>query len=186
MIGPDSLTFRDELIPQLSRDRGPSDRLGPVGIYDFTLVRAGKVIFEDRFYNAITNEGKNNILNRFFKGTGTNTTSWFFGLVDGATFSSVNASDTMLSHPGWTEFIDYSGERKAWGHGTATGQQITNASPFTFTFTNGTPTDLWGVFLCTETVKSGTIGTLWNTAPFNSLLPVQQDDVLNCSYTLQL
>lgn len=182
----DRLHFNDRISYGMNRRRGLSDLIGLTGIFDFSLVRAGKVIVADRFYNAITNEGKNNLLNRFFNQTGTNTNDWYFGLIDATTFSSTNTSDTMASHTGWIEFEDYADDRKAWGQGSAAGQSIAGVSPFSFTFTNGSTVDLYGAFMCSDFQKGNNDGMLWNTAPFNAILPVQVDDVLNCSYTLQL
>lgn len=180
------LNFDDQISYGMNRRRGLSDLQGLTGVFDYSLVRAGKIIQEDRFFNAITNEGKNNLLNRFFNQTGINTSSWYFGLIGAATFSATSVADTMVTHSGWTEFTDYTGQRKAWNQGSAAGQSLTGGSAFTFTFTNATQVDLYGAFMCSETVKSGNIGMLWNTAPFNAMLPVQLDDVLNCSYILQL
>lgn len=180
------LPINQKLDIGMHRRRGLSDQIGLTGIFDFELVRAGKTIIKDRFYNAITNEGKNNLLNRFFNQTGTNTNTWYFGLIDATTFSSTNTSDTMAAHPGWVEFTDYSGNRKAWGHGTAAAQAIGNVSPFSFTFTNSSIVELYGAFMCSDSTVGGMTGLLWNTAPFNALLPVQVDDVLNCTYQLQL
>ena len=180
----DRLAFNERISVGMERRRPLSDHLGLTGIFDFSLVRRGKIIEQDRFYNAITNEGKNNLLNRFFNQTGANTTGWYFGLIGAATFSSTNTSDTLASHVGWSEFTDYSGDRKAWGQGTAASQSIAGTGPFSFTFTNTTTAELYGAFMCSTDV--GTSGILWNTAPFNAILPVQLDDVLNCSYTLQL
>lgn len=191
----EGLTPGKIVVPELYRGEGlapPTELLKFTAHYDFELVRGGVVVAKQRVKNGIVNDAKNNLLNRWFNQTGTNTTSWYIGLIDNATFSALAAGDTPASHAGWTEYTNYSiaggntTQRGAWGQGTASGQQITNSSPVQFTFTVSSG-NIYGIFLLGgDSTKGGTIGTLWSTAALNAVLPVLVNDVLNVNYTLQL
>jgi hypothetical protein len=136
------------------------------------------------FPNDITNEGKNYIFEvMFHDGTQIASTSWFIGLISNSGYSGLAAGDTMASHGGWTEFTGYSqSTRVAWGPGTAASQAITNASPATFDITgSGT---LKGVFITTNSTKSGTSGKLWATALFAADVPVSNGDQIKITYTV--
>ena len=104
----------------------------------------------------------------------------------GTTFA---AADTLASHAGWTEFTNYSGARKALTFGTATTANpsvISNtASPSAFTI-SGAGGTVAGAFLCT--VSSGTSGTLFSEADFQSPgdRVVVSGDTLNVVYTFSL
>jgi NADH:ubiquinone oxidoreductase subunit len=189
----DRLEFKEQLGGQMVYN-GAGRIISPLpfnAYYDIELIRKGTVIHKERVKNGITNDGKNNLLNRFFNGSGTNTAGWYIGLINNSGFSTLSASDVPTSHAGWTEFTTYSRNsdssvllRGTWNKGSASGQQITNASAVAYTFTaDGT---LYGIFLATDPAKSGTTGTLWSTAAFNASLAVQIDDILNVTYTLQL
>ncbi len=146
--------------------------------------RAGKLIRCINFLNDITNEGKNDIFNVYFNnGTQTANNSWFIGLINQAGFSALAATDVMSSHAGWTEFISYTqATRVAWGSGAAAGQSVTNATPATFNV-NAAGT-LIGVFIPTNSAKSGTTGKLWATALFGADVPVTNGDELKITYTV--
>lgn len=131
--------------------------------------------------NGITNAGKNSILDVYFN-SGTPLTTWYIGLIDnGVGSNTLAAGDTLASHAGWAEFTNYSGNRVAWGQGAASSQQVTNASPATFTITGGGGT-LYGIFVCT--VNTGTSGVLWSTAAFSATVPVVAGDQMKVTYTL--
>lgn len=134
--------------------------------------------------NDITNEGKNLILEVMFKdGTQIASSSWFIGLISNSGYSALAAGDTMASHSGWTEFTAYSqSTRVAWGPGTPASQSITNASPATFDI-NGSGT-LKGIFVTSNSTKSGTTGKLWATGLFAADVPVSNGDQMKITYTV--
>lgn len=185
----DRLAIHDAVIGDMVRGRGLSDELRPRGRHRVQHIRNGKVIADFFADNGVTNAGKNLIWNVMFNGA-TASSSWYLGLVNGATFSAFAAGDTPASHSGWTEFTNYSfptsdtTHRPPWGQGTATGQQITNASQVEFDFTgSGT---VHGIFVINQNTKDGTSGTIWSTAAFNADIAVAPGDILKVTYTAVL
>lgn len=136
------------------------------------------------FPNDITNEGKNYILDVMFHDqTQIASTSWYIGLISNSGYSALAAGDVMSSHSGWTEFTGYSeSTRVAWGPGSPSAQSITNASPATFDL-NASGT-VKGVFVTSNSTKSGTTGKLWATALFSADVPVVNGDQLKITYTV--
>jgi len=145
---------------------------------------AGNIIGQYEFPNGITDEGKDHILDAEFNdGTQVANASWYIGLIDLSGFTALADADTMASHSGWNEFTSYSeATRVAWGSGAAASQSTTNASPATFNI-NGSGT-VKGVFVPTNSTKSGTSGTLWATALFAADVPVSNGDQLKITYTV--
>lgn len=142
----------------------------------------GKIGDVVKFKNAITDEGLNNLLDEYFD-SATQTTSWYLGLINNASFSALAAGDTMASHAGWLEAASYSGTRAAWGVGSAAARAITNATPASFSIT-GTMT-LKGAFLTSNSTISGTTGILFSTGTFSSTYPVANTDTFKLIYTVQ-
>ena len=118
-------------------------------------------------------------------------TSWYLGLYGAGASNSPAAGDTMSSHAGWTEVTAYSeSTRPAATFAAATNANpsvVTNsASKATFTI-NGTTT-VGGAFLTSGSAKSGTTGTLFSAADFQSPgdRAVVSGDVLNVTYQFSL
>ena len=118
-------------------------------------------------------------------------TSWYIGLYGAAASNSPAPGNTMSSHAGWTEVIDYSeGTRPAATFAAATNADpsvVTNtASKAVFTI-NGTTT-VGGAFLTSDNTKLGTTGTLFSAADFQSPgdRSVVSGDILNVTYTFSL
>lgn len=129
--------------------------------------------------NGVTTEGKNKILDVMFHAT-TQITTWYIGLMDNSGYTAEAAGDTLASHTGWNEFTNYSGNRKEWTEGAASSGSITNGTSVDFSITgSGT---LKGIFLASA--SSGTSGTLWATAAFDSTQPVANGDTLKITYTV--
>lgn len=166
--------------------RGLGDGLELKGFYPKITHtdKYGKLIGEYSLHNDITNVGKNYILDTMFHdGTQIASTSWFIGLISNSGYSALAATDTMSSHSGWTEFTGYSqSTRVAWGPGAASSQAITNATPATFDI-NATGT-LKGIFVPSNSTKSGTTGTLWATGLFAADVPVSNGDQMKITYTV--
>ena len=134
--------------------------------------------------NGIVNEGKNHILDVAFNdGTAIANNSWFLGLIDLSGFTTLADADTMSSHGGWNEFTTYSeGTRVAWGSDAASSQSTTNSTPATFNIT-GSAT-VRGIFVVSNSTKSGSSGILWATALFSADVPVSNGDQLRITYTV--
>ncbi len=160
------------------------NKFQPKGKFHAEHWRDGKCIGVYDFPNDITNEGKNYILDVMFHDqTQIASTSWFIGLISSSGYSALAAADVMNSHAGWTEFTGYSqSTRVLWGQGAPSSQSITNASPATFDITGGGT--LKGVFITTNSTKSGTSGKLWATALFSADVPVSNGDQIKITYTV--
>jgi hypothetical protein len=164
---------------------GSHNTLGLRGFYPkIEHWRDGKLHDVYSLENDITNEGKNTILDvMFHDGSQIASTSWFIGLISNSGYSALAAADTMASHSGWTEFTGYSqSTRVAWGPGAASSQSTTNASPATFDI-NASGT-LKGIFVPSNSTKSGTTGKLWATGLFSADVPVSNGDQMKITYTV--
>ena len=149
----------------------------------------GVLKWEDQMHNLVVNEGLQDMNTKYFAGS-TYTASWFLGLVTGpGSGTTYAAADTLASHAGWTEFTNYSGNRKAVTFGTATTADpsviSSSASPAQFSITGAGGT-VAGAFLCS--VSSGTSGLLFSEADFQSPgdRVVVSGDTLNVTYTFSL
>lgn len=154
------------------------DKVNPVL---FQQYRNGVLIDEDLTHNGVTIGGKNSLFNIMF-GSATQLTTWYFGLIDNSATTLNDTTDTMASKS-WAENTAYSETvRQTWSPGSASAGSITNATAATFTV-NATGT-LYGMFLCSNNVKSGTTGTLWSTAAFSTAKSVASGDTVKLTYTL--
>lgn len=134
------------------------------------------------FNNAIVNVGKLKLLDVFFRNQ-TQIANWYFGLINNSGFTALNVADTMGSHSGWTEWTSYDeSARVEWVTGAASGNSITNPSVAQITI--NAAGNLYGIFLTSNSTKSGTTGTLWTEAAFGSVVPVSIGDVLKLTYTV--
>lgn len=146
-------------------------------LYRFELIRAGQVEWVEEVENLVVNAGLNDLLDKYFKGSGY-TAAWYVGLKGAGTIA---AGDTLASHGGWSEVSAYTGNRKALTLGSVASQSVDNtASPASFAI-NGTAT-VAGGFICTA--ASGTAGVLYGAADFSSSRAVISGDTLNVSVSL--
>jgi hypothetical protein len=145
----------------------------------------GNLKWEDEFPNLVVNEGLQDLNDKYFKGV-TYTAAWFLGLVLGpGSGTTYAAGDTIATHAGWTEFTDYSGNRKAVTFGTPTladPSVIDNSgSPSQFVITGAGGT-VAGAFLCS--VATGTSGILFSEGDFTGGDKiVASGDTINVTYT---
>jgi len=141
----------------------------------------GKLKWTDEYHNIVTNAGLNHILSAVIAG-GTQITSWFVGLLSAT--PTVAAADTMSSHSGWTEVVDYTqSTRPAFTAGSVASQSVDNSvSKAVFTI-NATVT-VGGAFLVSNSTKSGTTGTLYSCGAFsNGNRALISGDTLNVQAT---
>ena len=146
-------------------------------------IRDGKVIGIHDIKNAVVNEGLDAILDIMFHAD-TQITTWYLGLIGSAVLADLLATDTMASHPNWTEEQSYTeGVRQEWDEDAASGQEISNSTYVAFSI-NATTT-ISGIFCCSDSTKGGSSGTLWATGLFtNGDVSVQSGDTLNVTYTI--
>jgi hypothetical protein len=184
---------KDQVSAGLITNPTAGDMVGAGGVYTVTCVGPdGVEKWSDTFHNLVMNGGLANMNSVYFV-SGSQSVSWYLGLVTGpGSGTTYSATDTLASHGvtgsgGWTENTDYSGNRKLVTFGSATTANpsvVTNsASPSSFTMT-GTAT-IAGAFLCN--VASGTSGVLFSAGDFTGGdKSVASGDTLNVTYTFSL
>ena len=184
---------KDQVSAGLITNPTAGDMVGAGGVYTVTCVGAdGVEKWSDTFHNLVMNGGLANMNSVYFV-SGSQSVSWYLGLVTGpGSGTTYSATDTLASHGatgsgGWTENTDYSGNRKIVTFGSATTANpsvVTNsASPSSFTMT-GTAT-IAGAFLCN--VATGTSGVLFSAGDFTGGdKSVASGDTLNVTYTFSL
>jgi len=153
------------------------------GVFEFELVRDGKVIdkWEDR--NLVVNEGLNDLL-QVYLGNGTQKATWYVGLFEG-NYTPVATVTAATVASAATECVAY-GEltRPEWVEAAASAQQITNtASKATFTI-NASKT-VYGAFLISENTKGGITGVLFAASRFSTARALINGDQLLVTYTVQ-
>ena len=178
----------DQVSAGLITNPKAGDTVGAGGVYTVSCVGPdGVEKWADTFHNLVMNGGLAN-MNGVYFALGTQSSTWYLGLVTGpGSGTTFAAGDTLATHAGWTENTDYSGNRKAVTFGAATSANpsvITNsASPSSFAIT-GTAT-IAGAFLCN--VATGTSGVLFSAGDFTGGdKSVASGDTLNVTYTFSL
>lgn len=174
--------FNQKVGVSIERPRKVEDEFKPHGFFTIEVLRKGKVVHTEIVPNGVVNEGKDEILDSFFRNQAP-PTSFYIGFIDNASYTALADADTMSSHAGWIEATGYSeGTRPAWVTTAAASQSITNPTPATFNIT--ATITLKGIFICTDATKSGSGGVLWATALFAGDIPVANADILKISYTV--
>ena len=181
----------DQSGASLVRATDNHEQLSATGVYKVTCYGAdGQLKWEDTVQNLVTTVGKNDLLDKYFTGS-TYTAAWYMGLVDGGTTPSYAAGDTLASHAGWTEFLNYtisgSGTNRAtpsWGS-AGSGSKATTATSFTISGAGGT---VAGCLMCTtqarNTASNGGAGILYSAGSFSGgNRTVVSGDTLNVTYT---
>lgn len=163
---------------------------GGAGIFTIQCIgQDGKLKWEEKNPNLVVNEGLRDMNDKYFS-TPSYTAAWYLGLITGpGSGTTIAAGDTLASHIGWTEYTDYTGNRKAVTFGNATladPSVITNSnapSAFVITAPGGT---VAGAFLAS--VATGTSGILFSASDFQSPgdRAVVAGDTLNVTYTFSL
>jgi hypothetical protein len=158
---------------------GLEEKVGGVAFhYSIECVGAdGEVKWTEEFDNLVTTEGKNDILDKYFKGSAY-TAAWFLGLKG---TGSAAAGDTLASHAGWSEVTPYSGNRPAITFGTTSaGSNTATAVSFAI---NATAT-VAGAFI--GSVNTGTAGKLYSAGDFAASRSVLSGDTLNVTVTVSV
>lgn len=134
-------------------------------VYDVELIGPdGKVKWTEQIHNLVVNEGLDDILDKYYKGS-TYTASHFVGLTDGT--PTVAAGDTMASHVGWVEVTAYTeGTRQAFTPGSVASQSVDNSASKAVFSIDTNSTTIGGAFLSTDNTKGGSSGTLVSAGAF--------------------
>lgn len=148
--------------------------------------KTGKLKWVDTIENLVTNEGLDEILDKFYKGSGY-TASFFVGLTDGTpTFAAGDTAATIGdSSTEWAEVTDYDeATRQALTLGSVSGQSVDNsASKAVFTI-DSDATTIGGAFIITNNTKGGSAGELIGGGAFTAGdKSLDDDDVLNVTVT---
>jgi hypothetical protein len=134
----------------------------------------GALKWAEDLTNLVTTEGKNYLIDTFFK-LGALPGGWYMGLAGTGTKA---AADTLASHAAWSEVNPYAGNRPAIVFGTTSAGSNT-ASAVVFTC-NGSAT-VAGAFIAN--VNTGTTGKLYSVSDFTSRAVVS-GDTLNVTPTV--
>lgn len=153
------------------------------GVFEFELVRDGKVIDKWSEHNLVTNQGLNHLLNVGFSGD-TAASAWYVGLFNTAhTPAAGDTAATIATTAGESSAYDEV-TRPLWVEVGASNQSITNSASKA-TFTINAPTTIYGAFLISDSTKAGTNGTLFAVSRFPAARTVIATDQLLVTYTLQ-
>jgi hypothetical protein len=137
----------------------------------------GELKWREDITNLVTTEGKNDILDKYFKGSAY-TAAWYLGLKG---TGSAATGDTLASHSGWTEQTPYSGNRPPITFGTtSSGSNTATAVSYTI---NATAT-VAGAFV--SSVNTGTSGKLYSAGDFAASRSVVSGDTLNVTLTVSV
>lgn len=125
---------------------------------------AGNLKWVEEIRNLVTNEGLNDNLDKYLKGSAY-TAAFYVGLTDGT--PTVAAGDTMSSHAGWAEVVAYTeANRPGLTLGTVSGQSVDNSASKASFSVNANGTTIGGAFVVTNNTKSGTTGVLYGVGAF--------------------
>lgn len=130
----------------------------------------------------VTNQGLDSTLTLIFPVS----PAWYIGLINNTPAPVLDPTDTLASHAGWVEIaftVGYSGNRKLWTNGAASGNVITNASFVAFSIL-ATET-VYGILLCASATSNSSAVVLFGTAPFvGGPQAVVSGDTLNVTLTV--
>ena len=161
-----------------------SDKLNLQGKFKITVRdKSGLILAEHETPNTVMTEGVNHMYDVLFHEASA-TATWYIGLINATPTPVVAVGDTMAQiggSNGWTEYSNYTGDRKAWVEAAAASRAINTTSASQFTISGATGTEnVWGAFLCSA--ATGTSGVLWSAANFAAAIPVVNGNIVDVSY----
>ena len=142
----------------------------------------GNLKWTDTIKNLVVNEGLDDALDKYFKGS-TYTAAHYVGLTDGTpTFA---AADTLASHAGWVEVTAYDeAVRQTLTLGAVSGQSVDNSASKAVFTVDTNDTTIGGAFIATNNTKGGSTGTLYGGGAFTAGdKTIDDGDVLNVTVT---
>jgi hypothetical protein len=182
---------QDAVSAAMQSGKGLSEGIRGGGVFTVTCFdKDGNQKWEAKSHNLVVNVGLQDMNTKYFSGS-SYTATWYIGLYGAGASNTPAASDTMSSHAGWTEVVAYSqATRPQCVFGTATTADpsvISNTASVAVYSINGTTT-VGGAFLTSNNTKSGTTGTLFSAADFQSPgdRSVVSGDTLNVTYQFSL
>jgi hypothetical protein len=156
----------------------------------------GNLKWEEQFPNLVVAVGKQLMLDTLLRGSAYTVVGPYLGLISG-TGNTFAAADTMTSHAGWTEFINYTVGGSAvrgtavFAASTSSGTTPSNittsaASSITYTITGAGGT-VGGCFLVTgagaSSAQSNTSGTLYSAGAFGTAKITTVGDTVSVTYS---
>jgi hypothetical protein len=157
----------------------------------------GNVKWEEGFPNLVNAVGKQLMLDTLLKGSSYTVVGPYLGLIGTTSPTFGTGSDTMTSHSGWTEFVNYTVGGSAvrgtavFGSATSSGSTPSNvttsaASAITYTIT-GAGGNVTGCFLVTgsgaSSTQSNTGGTLYSAGAFATAKTTTAGDTVSVTYS---
>lgn len=190
--------FGDSAVVTLQAGATNNETVGIEGYYHVECRdKDGNLKWEESFPNLVNAVGKELMLNTLLRTSGTYTTNGpFLGLISGAS-PTFAASDTNVTHPGWTEFTNYTVGGSAvrgtavFSASTSSGTSPTNvttcsAAAITYTITGGGGT-VGGCFLVTGSGASSTLsntgGVLYSAGAFSVAKVTTAGDTVSVTYS---
>jgi len=176
-----------------------NETVGIEGIYHVECRDAqGNLKWTEEFPNLVNAVGKQLMLDTLLRTSGTYTTNGpFLGLIGTTSPTFGTGSDTMTSHSGWTEFVNYTVGGSAvrgtavFGASTSSGNTPANvttstASAITYTIT-GAGGNVTGCFLCTgsgaSSTQNNTGGVLYSAGAFGTAKTTTAGDTVSVTYS---
>lgn len=147
--------------------------------------RSGILVWADDYDNIVVTAGLNRYLDASLK-TGLAAPTISLGLITGpGGGNTYAAADVMSSHGGWTENTTYSNStRVTWTPGTIASGSVSNSASVAVFNINGAIASLAGCFMCDNSTKGGTTGTLIGEGNFSGGDRVLQNlDTLSITVT---
>ena len=156
----------------------------------------GNIKWEEEFPNLVNAVGKQLMLDTLLSGTSYTTVGPYLGLISGSS-PTFAAADTMTSHSGWTEFINYTVSGSAvrgtasFSASSSSGVSPANvttktASAITYTITGAGGT-VGGCFLVTGSgavsTQGSTAGTLYSAGSFSTAKITTAGDTVSVTYS---
>ena len=190
--------FGDVIQATLGTTGDSNETVGIEGVYHVECRDAeGNLKWEESFPNLVNAVGKQLLLDTLLRTSATYTTVGpFLGLISGAS-PTFAAADTMVTHAGWTEFINYTVGGSAvrgtavFAASSSAGTTPTNvttstAAAITYTITGAGGT-VGGCFLTTGagavSTLSSTAGTLYSAGAFSTAKITTAGDTVAVTYS---
>ncbi|MFM6926990.1 MAG: hypothetical protein ACKOX6_00910 [Bdellovibrio sp.] len=144
--------------------------------------KAGNLKWVEEMPNIVFDRAIEDMLGVYFKNQAQKPT-WYLGLIN--TGASLLPTDTMASHPGWSENTNYTaGQRPQAQFGVILDKRMSNALNKAI-FTMQAPAgNIVGVFLVSDATKGGTNGMLYAAAAFSSVKNTEASDTITVSATV--
>ena len=189
--------FGDNAVATMQSNVTVPEGMGIEGYYHVECRDAqGNLKWEDQFPNLVVAVGKQLMLDTLLKGSSYSVVGPFLGLISG-TGNTFAAADTMSSHAGWSEFVNYTVGGSAvrgtavFGSASSSGLTPSNvttsaATAITYTITGAGGT-VGGCFLVTGSGASSTIsntsGTLYSAGAFATAKITTAGDTVSVTYS---